>query len=99
MTILSPTGPLYFGETLTLQCQVEISDVVDTPVDVNYTWKKYGEAVSSGVANSSVTIEFPVSAGGNYSCEVFLTPSQSTEFTEPSGVGMDTTDVVVQGMK
>ena len=94
VTITAPSGPLYAGNSLTLQCQVEKSDAVDTPVDVSYTWKNQsGAVVSSGV--DSITIE---STGGSYSCEAMVTPSGSTEFILPSGVGMDTTDVVVQGM-
>ena len=38
------------------------------------------------------------STGGSYSCEAMVTPRGSTEFILPSGVGMGTTDVVVQGM-
>ena len=98
VTITAPSGPVYVGESLTLQCQVEISDAVDTPVDVNYTWKKSGEVVSSGIADGSITIELSMSTGGSYSCEAMVTPSGSTEFILPSGVGMDTTDVIVQGM-
>ena len=99
MTITAPSGPLYVGDSLTLQCQVEISGAVDTPVNVSYTWKnESGAVVSSGVADGSVTIELSVSTGGSYSCEAMVTPSGSTEFILPSGVGMDTTDVVVQGM-
>ena len=96
VTITAPSGPVYVGGSLTLQCQVEISDAVDTPVDVSYTWKKSGVVVSSGV--ESITIELSVSTGGSYSCEAMVTPSGSTEFILPSGVGMDTTDVIFQGM-
>ena len=98
VTITVPNGPLYVGDSLTLQCQVEISDAVDTPVDVSYTWKKSGAVVSSGVADGSITIELSVSTGGSYSCEAMVTPSGSTEFILPSGIGMNITDVVVQGM-
>ena len=97
MTITAPSGPLYDGDSLTLQCQVEMSAAVDTPVDVSYKWKKSGVVVSSSVADGSITIELSVSTGGSYSCEAKVTPSGSTEFILDSGVGMDTTDVVVQG--
>ena len=97
MTITAPSGPLYVGDSLTLQCRVKISDAVDTPVDVRYTWKKSEAVVSSGLADGSITIELSVSTGGSYSCEAMVTPSGSTEFILPSDIGMDTTDVVVQG--
>ena len=91
MTITAASGPLYFGDSLTLQCQVEISGVVDTPVDVNYTWKnESGEVVSS---DGSITIN----TGGSYSCEAMVTPSGSTEFILPSGVGIDTSYVELGG--
>ena len=89
VTIVEPSGTLYVGDGL--QCQVEISDSVDTPVDVNYTWKnESGEVVSSGVADGSVTIELSVSTGGSYSCEAMVIPSGSTEFILPSGIGINT---------
>ena len=96
VTITAPSGPLYVGDILTLQCQVEISDAVNTTVDVSYTWKKSG--TPKGGDSETLNI-FPVttSIGGSYSCEAKVTPSGSTEFILPSGVGMDTTDVVVQG--
>ena len=80
----------------TLQCQVEISDAVETPVDVSYIWKNdFGEVVSSGVTDGSITIELSENTGGSYSCEAMVTPSGSTEFIQPSGIG--STDVVVPG--
>ena len=96
MTIIAPSGPLYVGDSLTLQCHVEISDAVDTPVDVSYTWKKSGAAIA-GDSNTLNIMSVTTSTGGSYSCEAKVTPSGSTEFILPSGVGMDTTDVVVQG--
>ena len=90
VTIIAPSDPLYVGDSLTLQCQVEISDAVNTPVDVSYTWKKSREPLSSNV---SITI----SNNGSYSCEAMVTPSGSTEFILPSGVGKNTTVVVFQG--
>ena len=98
MVIIAPSGPLYVGDSLTLQCQVEISDAVDTPVNVNYTWKKSGEVVSSGVTDTLNIISVTTSTGGIYSCEAVVSPSESTEFILSSGVGMDTADVIVQGM-
>ena len=92
----TPSGPLYVGDSLTLQCQVEISDAVNTPVDVSYTWKKSGAAIA-GDSNTQNFMSVTTSTGGSYSCEAMVTPSGSTEFILPSGVGMDTTDVVVQG--
>ena len=97
VAIIAPSGPLYVGDSLTLQCQIEISDVVDTPVNVNYTWKKSEEVVSSSVADT-LNISVTTSTGGSYSCEAKVIPSGSTEFILPSGVGMDTTDVMIQGM-
>ena len=96
MTIIAPSGPLNVGDSLTLQCQVEISDAVDTPVDVSYTWKKSGAAIA-GDSNTLNIMSVTTSTGGSYSCEAMVTASGSTEFILPSGVGMDTTDVVAQG--
>ena len=96
MTITAPSGPLNVGDSLTLQCQVEISDAVDTPVDVSYTWKKSGAAIA-GDSDTLNIMSLTTSTGGSYSCEAKVTPSGSTEFILPSGVGMNTTDVVVQG--
>ena len=96
MTIITPSGPLYSGDSLTLQCLVEISDAVDTSVDVSYTWKKSGAAIT-GDSNTLNIVSVTTSTGGSYSCEAMVTSSVSTEFILPSGVGMDTTDVVVQG--
>ena len=98
VTIIAPNGPLYVGGSFTLQCQVEISDAVDTPVDVSYTWKKSGAAIAGG-SNTLDIMSVTTSTGGSYSCEAMVTPSGSTEFILSSGVGMDTTDmdVVVQG--
>ena len=96
VTITAPSGPLYVGDSLTLQCQVEISDAVDTPVDVSYTWKKSGATIA-GDSNTLIIMSVTTSTGGSYSCEAMVTPSGSTEFILPSGIGIDTTDVVVQG--
>ena len=96
MTITAPSGPLYVGDSLTLQCQVEISDAVDTPVDVSYTWKKSGAAIA-GDSNTLNIMPVTTSAGGSYSCEAKVTPSEPTDFILSSGAGMDTNDVVVQG--
>ena len=96
VTIIAPSGPLYVGDSLTLQCQVEISDAVDTPVDVSYTWKKSGAAIT-GDSNTLNSMSVTTSTGGSYSCEAMVTPRGSTEFMLPSSVGMDITDVVVQG--
>ena len=96
MTITAPSSPLYVGDSLTLQCQVEISDAVDTTVDVSYTWKKSGAAIA-GDSDTLNIMSVTTSTGGSYSCEAMATPSGSTEFILPSGVGMGTTDVVVQG--
>ena len=68
---------------------------MDTPF--NYTWKKSGEVVLSAVTSENNTLNImsvTTSTGGSYSCEVFVTPK---EFVS-SDVGMDTVDVVVQGM-
>ena len=96
MTIPAPSGPLYVGDSLTLQCQVGISDAVDTPL--SYTWKKSGEVVSSAiVAGDSNTLNImsvTTSTGGSYSCEVFVTPK---EFVS-SDVWMATVDVMVTGI-
>ena len=97
MVINVPSGPMYVGDSLTLQCLVVISDAVDTPVDVSYTWKKSGAAIASD-SNSLNIMSVTTSTGGRYSCEAMVTPSGSTEFILPSGVGMDTIDVMVQGM-
>ena len=96
ITITAPSGQLYVGDSLTLLCQVKISDAVDTPVDVSYTWKKSGAAIA-GDSDTLNIMSLTTSTGGSYSCEAVATPSGSTEFILPSGVGMDTTDVVVQG--
>ena len=96
MTITAPSSPLYVGDSLTLQCQVEISDAVDTTVDVSYTWKKSGAAIA-GDSDTLNIMSVTTSTGGSYSCEAMVTPRGSTEFILSSGVGMDTTDVVVQG--
>ena len=96
MTITAPSGPLNVGGILTLQCQFEISDAVDTPVDVSYTWMKSGAAIG-GDSNTLNLLPVTTSIGGSYSCEAMLTPSGSTEFILPSGIGMNTTDVVVTG--
>ena len=96
MTITAPSGPLNVGDSLTLQCQVEISDAVDTPVDVSYTWKKSGAAIA-GDSNTLNIMSVTTSTGGSYSCEAMVTPSGSTDFILASGVGMDTTNVVVTG--
>ena len=97
MTVIdAPSDPLYVGDSLTLQCQVEISDAVDTPVDVSYTWKKSGAAIA-GDSDTLNIMSVTTSTGGSYSCEAKVTPSGSTEFILASGVGMDITDVVVQG--
>ena len=96
VTITAPSGPLYVGDSLTLQCQVEISDAVDTPL--NYTWKKSGEVVSSAIAGDSNTLNImsvTTSTGGSYSCEVFVTPK---EFVSSDGTGTATVDVMIQGM-
>ena len=95
VTIPAPSDPVYFGDSLTLQCQVVLSSAVDTPL--NYTWKKSGEVVSSAIAGDSNTLNImsvTTSTGGSYSCEVFVTPK---EFVS-SDVGMDTVVVVVTGM-
>ena len=102
ITITAPSGPLYAGDSLTLQCQVKITIsnpqalVVDTPL--NYTWKKSGEAVSSAIAglysNTLNIMSVTTSTGGSYRCEVFVTPK---EFVS-SDVGMKTVDVVVTGI-
>ena len=56
-TLPMPIVPLYIGESLTLQCQIEISYSVDTPVDVNYTWKNESrEVVSSGVTDGTIIV-------------------------------------------
>ena len=96
MTITAPSGPLNVGDILTLQCQVEISGAVDTPVDVSYTWKKSGTP-KGGDSKTLSLLPVTTSIGGSYSCEATATPSGSTEFILPSDAGMDTTDVVVTG--
>ena len=97
MTITAPSGPLNVGGSLTLQCQVELNyTVVNTPVDVSYTWKKSGAAIA-GDSNTLSIMSLTTSTGGSYSCEAKVTPSEPTEFILSSGVGMDTTDVVIQG--
>ena len=94
MTIAAPSGPLNIGDSLTLQCQVETSDAVNTPL--SYAWKKSGEVVYSVIANDSYTINITsISTKGSYSCEVSVTPN---EFVLSDGVGMDTVHVIVQSM-
>ena len=66
-------------------------------MDVSYTWKKSG-MTKGGNGNTLNITSATTSTGGSYSCEAMVTASGSTEFILLSGVGMGTTDVVVQGM-
>ena len=99
VTVTEPSDQINGGDSLILQCKAKISDshaaTVDTPF--NYTWKNSGEVVSSAIAGDSNTLNImsvTTSTGGNYSCEVFVTPK---EFVSSNGTGMATVEVVVQG--
>ena len=89
MHIESPPAPTYAGSSLTLNCTISLSSVVDTPITVSAVWKKNGNSISSAERLLSVSPS-EVSPGvyhslllfrplgwliddGNYLCEVNVT--------------------------
>lgn len=85
-----PNGSLYTGTNLTLVCNIEIGEWVDTPVVVIGTWKRGGETLSTDARHhispiasisslqywTSISIS-PLSSNmdtGHYTCEVIIRP-------------------------
>ena len=94
MTITQdPTGTLYVGGSVTLECLIRLDNTVDTSVTVSVEW-----STSDGVANTSrfvvspVTGSFPthnamlhlsnlmMSDSGNYTCNASASPDPPSPF-------------------
>ncbi len=95
-----PSRPLYTGTSLQLACSFQLTNFVDTSVELNSVWSRGGEVITNGsrvnisaisaiqpsVFQTTVYIS-PVSDtmdSGQYSCRSVIMSSQFVQFSSAS---------------
>ena len=62
LTVLSSESQHVVGGTFSVQCQATVSHHVNTPVTVDFTWRRTGEIINGDSLSSRTTISSTTSA-------------------------------------